>query len=66
MMRILAPVTTENPIFMHLTDLSSKGIRSAVDQCVAVGFEMIIFSFGSGLCMFYVFHEQTLKNEGQK
>ena len=51
MYRTLAPQTTENPIFMHLTDSTSAGIRKAVDQCAAVGFEMIILSFGSGLKM---------------
>ena len=45
--RLTAPATTENPIFMHLTDASSAGIRSAVDQAVDVGFEMIILSFGT-------------------
>eukprot|EP01116_Phalansterium_solitarium_P011798 TRINITY_DN27588_c0_g1_i1.p1 TRINITY_DN27588_c0_g1~~TRINITY_DN27588_c0_g1_i1.p1 ORF type:complete len:718 (-),score=195.33 TRINITY_DN27588_c0_g1_i1:160-2313(-) len=47
MTRLLAPQTTENPIFMHLTDASEEGIRSAVDQCATVGFEMIILSFGT-------------------
>mgnify|MGYP000564491319 CR=1 FL=1 len=51
MYRTLAPQVTENPIFMHLTDTTPEGIRSAVDQCAAVGFEMIIMSFGSGLNM---------------
>lgn len=51
MYRTLAPQVTENPIFMHLTDTSPEGIKKAVDQCKAVGFEMIILSFGSGLNM---------------
>lgn len=51
MYRILAPGITENPIFMHLTDITPAGIKRAVDQCVEVGFEMIIMSFGSGLNM---------------
>jgi hypothetical protein len=51
MYRTLAPQITENPIFMHLTDTSAAGIIKAVDQCVKVGFEMIIMSFGSGLNM---------------
>jgi hypothetical protein len=45
MYRILAPGITENPIFMHLTDTSPKGIRKAVDQCAEVGFEMYGCSF---------------------
>jgi hypothetical protein len=51
MYRTLAPQVTENPVFMHLTDATAAGIRSAVDQCAEVGFEMIILSFGSGLKM---------------
>ena len=43
----LAPATNENPIFMHGTDASSDGIRSAVDQMADVGFEMLILSFGT-------------------
>jgi hypothetical protein len=51
MYRVLAPQVTENPVFMHLTDTSAEGVRKAVDQCAAAGFEMIILSFGSGLDM---------------
>ena len=51
MYRTLSPQVTENPIFMHLTDASPAGIRSAVDQCNASGFEMIILSFGTALNM---------------
>jgi hypothetical protein len=47
MYRTLAPQITENPIFMHLTDATPLGIRTAVDQCAEVGFEMIILSFGT-------------------
>ena len=49
--RILAPWTTENPIFMHLTSTKPEDVRTAVDQCVETGYEMIILSFGSGLDM---------------
>jgi len=45
----LAPWSTENPIFMHLTSSDPKVIRTAVDQCKETGYEMIIMSFGSGL-----------------
>eukprot|EP00118_Oscarella_pearsei_P004028 m.16731 g.16731 ORF g.16731 m.16731 type:complete len:733 (+) comp27105_c0_seq1:15-2213(+) len=48
MTRLLAPQTQENPIFMHGTKSDPGGFRSAVDQMVAVGFEMFIYSFGSG------------------
>ena len=51
MYRTLAPWATENPIFLHLTSVDPAVVRRAVDQCVEVGFEMIILSFGSGLDM---------------
>ena len=41
--------TTENPIFFHLTPMTN--FKSAVDQLAEVGFEMIIYSFGSGFVM---------------
>jgi hypothetical protein len=47
--RTLAPWSTENPIMMHVRNSDSKAFRLAVDQCVDVGFEMIIYTFGSGL-----------------
>ena len=46
--QLLAPHTTENPIFFHATDVSDAGFRRADDQMAEVGFEMLIFSFGSG------------------
>ncbi|HEV2474840.1 MAG TPA: hypothetical protein VGS41_19340, partial [Chthonomonadales bacterium] len=49
--RMMAPWSAENPIIMHLTASDSASIRNAVDQCAAVGFEMIILSFGSGFNM---------------
>ncbi len=48
---VLAPWTTENPIMMHVRSSERKVFREAVDQCAAVGFEMIIYTFGSGLDM---------------
>lgn len=47
----LAPWTTQNPIFLHLTSIDPAIVRRAVDQCADVGYEMIIISFGSGLNM---------------
>ena len=47
--RTVAPWTTENPIFLHLTSSDPVVIRRAVDQCAETGYEMIIISFGSGL-----------------
>ena len=49
--RSLAPWSTENPIMMHVRNSDSARFRMAVDQCVEVGFEMIIYTFGSGLDM---------------
>eukprot|EP00947_MAST-08B_sp_MAST-8B-sp1_P002305 g2305.t1 len=46
--QLLAPHTTENPIFFHATDVSSSGFKNAIDQMADAGFEMLIFSFGSG------------------
>lgn len=51
MLRTLAPWITENPTMLHLRYSDSETIRAAVDQCVEVGFEMIILSFGSGFNM---------------
>ena len=49
LMRLLAPQTQENPIFFHLTNATSAAFREAIDQMADVGFEMLIYSFGSGL-----------------
>jgi hypothetical protein len=48
-MRVLAPWCTENPLMMHVRSAESRAFRQAVDQCAAVGFEMIIYTFGSGI-----------------
>lgn len=47
----VAPWTTENPIFMHLTSTDPDVVKRAVDQCQECGYEMIIISFGSDLNM---------------
>lgn len=49
--RTIAPWTTENPLMMHVLGSNKSAFRKAVDQCAAVGFEMIIHTFGSGLNM---------------
>ncbi len=49
--RTLAPWLTENPIMMHVRNADTRSFRAAVDQCATVGFEMIIYTFGSGLDM---------------
>lgn len=48
MTQLLAPHTTENPIFFHATDLSDEGFDTVLAQMDDVGFEMLIMSFGSG------------------
>ncbi|HVX50315.1 MAG TPA: hypothetical protein VHB48_09155 [Chitinophagaceae bacterium] len=47
MYRVIAPWTTENPIFMHLVSKNDEEVKTAVDQCVAAGYEALILSFGS-------------------
>ncbi len=47
--RTLAPWTTENPLMMHVRSAERGPFRHAIDQCAAVGFEMAIYTFGSGL-----------------
>ncbi len=59
--RLLAPWATENPIFMHLTSTDPEVIRTAVDQCAEVGFEMVIISFGSDFTMEDVSKENIRK-----
>ena len=43
----IAPWTTSNPIFMHLVSRNDDQVRTAIDQCVATGYEALILSFGS-------------------
>lgn len=49
--RTLAPWTTENPLMLHLVSSDPKAVTNAIEQCAAVGFEMVILSFGSGFNM---------------
>lgn len=49
--QILAPWTTENPIYVHIVSDDYDKLKECIDQCSEVGFEMIILSFGSGLNM---------------
>jgi hypothetical protein len=46
--RTVAPWVTENPLMMHMRDARPDAVRTAIDQCAEVGFEMLILSFGSG------------------
>jgi hypothetical protein len=47
MYRVVAPWTTQNPIFMHLISENDQQVRNIVDQCAETGYEGIILSFGS-------------------
>lgn len=51
MYRMIAPWTTQNPIFMHLVSKNDQQVKSAIDQCAATGYEALILSFGSHLNM---------------
>lgn len=46
--RLLSPWVQENPILMHVRSAKPEAVRLAIDQCAAVGFEMVIMTFGSG------------------
>ncbi len=46
--RMMAPWTQENPILMHVRRSDEESVKSAIDQCANVGFEMVIMTFGSG------------------
>jgi len=46
--RLLAPQTQENPIFFHMTQSNNESVHAVIDQMAEVGFEMMIYSFGSG------------------
>jgi hypothetical protein len=48
MYRTLAPWCTENPLMMHVRNSDPETVQRAIEQCAAVGFEMLILSFGSG------------------
>ncbi|MDL5513354.1 NPCBM/NEW2 domain-containing protein [Arenibacter sp. M-2] len=51
MYKLIAPWTTENPLFLHLTTTDDAKVRAAIEQCAETGYEMVILSFGSGLNM---------------
>ena len=68
MTRLLTPQTQENPIFFHLANVNQSSYVNAVNQVVEVGFEMVIFSFGSAfdLVLLYVNYalERSIEIEG--
>ncbi len=47
-MRVLAPWCTENPLIFHVRSAAPADVRAAIEQAAAVGFELVILSFGSG------------------
>lgn len=49
--RALAPWVLDNPLLLHVTTTNLEVVKTAIDQCAEVGFEMVILSFGSGLNM---------------
>ncbi len=51
MYRTIAPWTTENPLMMHVRFADWESVKTAIDQCAEVGFEMVILTFGSGFNM---------------
>lgn len=61
MYRVVAPWTTQNPIFMHLVSRNDAEVRTAIEQCVATGYEAVILSFGSHLNM----EDSTARNIGR-
>ncbi len=48
MYRTIAPWVTENPILMHVRQADDHSVKTAIEQCAEVGFEMVIMTFGSG------------------
>ena len=48
MYRTIAPWSQENPILMHVRHSGAESVKTAIDQCAEVGFEMVIMTFGSG------------------
>lgn len=57
MYRTIAPWVTENPIMMHVRKADDASVKTAIDQCEEVGFEMVIMTFGSGF---------NLENQGDE
>ena len=51
MYRALTPWAMQNPIFMHLVSKTDEQVKTAIDQCVATGYEAVILSFGSHIDM---------------
>lgn len=47
MVRLLAPHVQETPMFFHMVHSDSASVRLVLDQMAEIGFDMMIYSFGS-------------------
>ncbi len=47
----IAPWSLENPLIFHVRSADPDAVRLAIDQAAAVGFELVIMTFGSGFNM---------------
>lgn len=47
----IAPWSLENPLIFHVRSAEPAAVRTAIDQAAAVGFELVIMTFGSGFNM---------------
>ncbi|MFM7740032.1 MAG: hypothetical protein ACKO9H_11570, partial [Planctomycetota bacterium] len=48
MYRTVAPWVLENPLIHHVRSADPAAVRLAIEQSAAVGFELVIMTFGSG------------------
>lgn len=48
MYRTLAPWVAENPLIFHVRQADDVSVKAAIDQASAVGFELVLMTFGSG------------------
>lgn len=48
MYRTIAPWVLENPLIHHVRSADPAAVRLAIEQSAAVGFELVIMTFGSG------------------
>jgi hypothetical protein len=48
MYRTVAPWVEENPLIFHVRHADDASVRAAIAQAAAVGFELVIMTFGSG------------------
>jgi hypothetical protein len=51
MYRAITPWVAENPLIFHVRSAQPAAVRLAIDQAAAVGFELVILTFGSGFNM---------------